>query len=108
MLSDIIGDVNVMDELARQLDQPICHGEREIPSGKYWLHLAAELRMPIDTLIKCQHSFENSPSKFLFEHKESLNPEFTVQNLKDRLGEIPRNDLVNRLDGCRLSGTFVK
>lgn len=108
MLSDIIGDVNVMDELARQLDQSICHGERETPSGKYWLQLAAELRMPIDTLIKCQHSFENSPSKFLFEHKESLNPEFTVQNLKDRLGEIPRNDLVNRLDGCRLSGTFVK
>lgn len=97
-----------MDELARQLDQPICHGERETPSGTYWLHLAKELDMRFETQIKCQHSFENSPSKFLFEHKESLNPEFTVQNLKDRLAEIPRNDLVNILDGCRLSGRFVK
>ena len=108
MLSDIIGDVNVMDELARQLDQPICHGERETPSGTYWWHLGRELGMRLETLIKCQHSFENSPSKFLFDHKESLNPEFTVQNLKDRLAEIPRNDLVNRLDGCILSGRFIK
>lgn len=97
-----------MDELARQLDQPTCHGEQETPSVKYWSHLAAELGMPIDTRIKCQHSFENSPSKFLFEHKEALDPEFTVQNLKDRLGEIPRNDLVNRLEGCRLSGRFLR
>jgi len=97
-----------MDELARQLDQPICHGEHETPSVKYWLHLAAELGMPFDTLIKCQHSFENSPSKYLFWHIESLHPEFTVQNLKDRLGEIPRNDLVTRLDGCRLSVRFLR
>lgn len=97
-----------MDELARQLDQPICHGEHETPSVKYWLHLAAELRMPIDTLIKCQHSFENSPSKFLFENKESLDTDFTVQCLKDRLGEIRRNDLVKMLDDCRLSGRFLR
>ena len=97
-----------MDELARQLDQPICHGERETPSGKYWLHLAKELGMPFETLIKCQHSFENSPSKFLFENKESLDTDLTVQYLKDRLGEIRRNDLVKMLDDCKLSGRFLR
>lgn len=97
-----------MDELARQLDQPICHGEHETPSVKYWLHLAVELRMPIDTLIKCQHSFENSPSKFLFENVESRGTDFTGQYLKDRLGEIRRNDLVKILDDCRLSGRFLR
>ena len=97
-----------MDELARQLDQPICHGEHEIPTVKYWLHLAEELGMSSDTLIKCQHSFEYSPSKFLFDLKGAMDPYFTVQNLKDRLGEIARNDLVTMLDGCTLSGRFLR
>ena len=94
--------------LPRQLDQPICHGEHETPSVKYWLHPAAELRMPVDTLIKCQHSFENSPSKFLFEKVESRGTDFTGQYLKDRLGEIRRNDLVKILDDCILSGRFLR
>ena len=97
-----------MDVLARRLDQPIYHGEHETRSVKHWLHLAEEFRVPFDTVIRCQHSFENSPSRFLFEFIASFDPTFTVQNLKDRLGEIRRKDLANKLDDCRLPGRFLR
>ena len=56
-----------MDELAGQLDQPV------YPRANYWVHLASEFQVPGEVIMKCQHSFERSPSKHLLEIKEGVN-----------------------------------
>ena len=100
----IVTNVHVMDELARALDQPTCHGNQEIPITQYWVHLAAEFQVPEEVLIKCQHNPESSPSKHLLEFQEGRDPNFSVQKLKDVLRVISRNDLVKKVEQCSLPG----
>ena len=90
-----------MDELAGQLDQPV------YPRANYWVHLAAEFQVPKDVTMKCQHSFERSPSKHLLEIKEGVDTSFSVQELKKGLKAILRNDLVQKVDNCHLAGKFM-
>lgn len=91
-------NVHVMDELAGQLDQPV------YSRASYWVHLAAEFQVPKDVIMKCQHSFERSPSKHLLEIKEGVDTSFSVQELKKGLKAISRNDLVQKVDNCHLAG----
>ena len=87
-----------MDELAGQLDKPV------YPRANYWVHLAAEFQVPKDVIMKCQQSFERSPSKHLLEIKEGVDTNFSVQELKNGLKDISRNDLVQKVDNCPLAG----
>lgn len=87
----IVTNVFAMDELARKLDQPDNSG------SQHWKHLAAEFKVSEEVQMKCQHSLENSPSKNVFENKGADDPDFSVQNLKDGLEAIDRNDLVEEL-----------
>ena len=89
-----------MDELAGQLDQP------GYPRASYWVHLASEFQVPEDVIMKCQHSFESSPSKHMLECKEGFDTNFSVQALKKGLRAISRNDLVQKIDSCRLPSKF--
>ena len=93
-------NVHVMDELAGQLDQP------GYPRASYWVHLAAEFQVPEDVIMKCQHSFESSPSKHMLECKEGFDTNFSVQALKKGLRAISRNDLVQKVDSCHLPSKF--
>ena len=95
-----------MDELARQLDQPVCHGNQDMPSTQYWLHLAEEFKVSREVVIRCQHNPENSPSKNMLEFQEGRDPYFSVQMFKDALRDIARNDLVKMLEQCSLPGEF--
>lgn len=103
----IVRKVHVMDDLASRLDQPICHGKREVPITQYWLHLAEEFKVSEEVVIKCQHSSESSPSKNMLEFQEGRDPHFTVQKFKDGLRDIQRNDLVKKLEQFNLSGEFL-
>ena len=93
-------NVHVMDELAGQLDQP------GYPRANYWVHLASEFQVPEEVIMKCQHSFESSPSKHMLECKEGFDTNFSVQALKKGLTAISRNDLVQKVDSCRLPSKF--
>ena len=86
-----------MDELSRGLDQPVYQG------GQYWIHLAAEFRVPEEVQINFQHSLESSPSKHMLEIQEGINTNFSIQELNDGLSTIPRNDLVRKVETCHLS-----
>ena len=89
-----------MDELAGQLDQP------GYPRASYWVHLASEFKVPEEVIMKCQYSFESSPSKHVLECKEGFDTNFSVQALKKGLRAISRNDLVQKVDRCRLPSKF--
>ena len=89
-----------MDELAGQLDQP------GYPRASYWVHLASEFQVPEEVIMKCLHSFESSPSKHMLECKEGFDTNFSVQALKKGLRAISRNDLVQKVDSCRLPSKF--
>ena len=93
-------NVHLMDELAGQLDQP------DYPRANYWVHLASEFQVPEEVIMKCQHSFESSPSKHMLECKEGFDTNFSVQALKKGLTAISRNDLVQKVDSCRLPSKF--
>ena len=95
-----------MDKLACLLDQPIRHGSQEVPTTKYWLHLAEEFKVSNEVKIRCQLNSENSPSKNMFDFQEARDPQFKVQVLKEGLQSINRNDLVKKLEKCSLPGEF--
>ena len=42
----------------------------------------------------------------MLEFKEAVDPDFSVQQLKDGLHAISRNDLVKKLKECKLPGKF--
>lgn len=97
MRDAIVANVNVMDELARRLDQPD-------PNTQHWEHLAAKFDVPEDVKMKCQHSLENSPTKHMLDIKEAEDTnDFSVQKLKIGLGAISRKDLVQKVEKCPLS-----
>ena len=102
----VVRNIHIMDELACRLDQPIRHGNRNLPTTQYWLHLAEEFKVSDEVKIRCQHNSENSPSKNMFEFLEGGDPYFTIQKLKDGLQSIERNDLVKKFEQCSLSGEF--
>jgi len=95
-----------MDELASLLDQPFCHGNQDVRSTQYWLHLAEEFKVSEEIVIRCQLNPENSPSKNMLEFQEGRDPYFSVQTFKDALRDIARNDLVKMLEQCSLAGEF--
>ena len=103
----IVRNVRVLDLLACHLDQPSCFGKREVPIIQYWPHLAEEFEMSEDTVIKCQHNCESSPSKSMLEFQEGCEPQFTVLELKGELKDIGRNDLAKKLEQCNLPGKFL-
>ena len=107
MKDKIVSNVHVMDLLARYLDQPSCFGKREVPIIQFWRHLAAEFEMSEDTIIKCQHNWESSPSKSMLGFQEGREPQFTVLKLKGELKDIGRNDLAKKLEQCSLPGKFL-
>lgn len=106
MKDAVVSNIHVMDAFARRLDRPICHGNQDVPSTQYWLHLAEEFKVSEETVIRCQHNPENSPSKNMLEFQEGRDPYFSVQTFKDALSDIVRNDLVKMLEQCSLSGEF--
>ena len=106
MKNEIVSKIHVMDEIAHLLDQPICHGNQDVPSTQYWFHLAEEFKVPEKIVIRCQHNPDNSPSKNMLEFQEARDPYFSVQTLKDALRDIGRNDLVEELEQSSLAGEF--
>ena len=108
MKDEVVSKILVMDELARLLDQPICHGNQCIPSTQYWFHLAEEFKVAEKIVMRCQHNPDNSPSKNMLEFQEGRDPYFSVQTLKDALRRIGRNDLVEELEQSSLAGEFCR
>ena len=103
---NVVVNVHIMDELARSLDQPIYHGEREPPVVRHWVHLAAEFRVSEDVVTKCQSNPQSSPSKHMFEFLEARNPNYSVKDLKEELSVISRNDLAKKVELSGLTGNF--
>lgn len=100
-----------MEEVAHVLDQPlICQGKQEMPFIQYWKHLFEEFRKAFhfspEVAKKCLLSFGNSPSRSMFENLRALRPRFAIIDLKDSLKHIQRNDLVEELEQCSLSGKW--
>ena len=103
---NIVANVHIMDELACSLDQPIYRGKQEPPIVQYWVHLAAEFRVPEDVVTKFQTNPQSSPSKHMFEFLEARNPNYSVKDLKEGLSVISRNDLVKKVELRGLTGNF--
>lgn len=107
MQEKVVGRVQVMQEMAHALDPPsIGHGRQELPLIQYWKHLFEEFReafdLPQDVAKKCQLASEDSPSRNMFEHLKSKQPDFLISNLIEGLRDIQRNDLVKLLEQSSL------
>ena len=96
LLKGVLTDVNVMDELARGLD-PV-----RPPGTSYWVHLAEVLQVTDEVKMRCQCNPQCSPSKHMLDFKEAVDRDFLVQQLKDGLCAISRNDLVQKVEECDL------
>lgn len=101
LLTCILTDVNVRDDVARGLDDPVGP-----PGTSNWIHLAEVLQIPDEIIMWCQHNPLCSPSKHMLEFKEAVDPNFSVQQLKDGLHAISRNDLVQKLEEFNLPRKF--
>lgn len=102
----IIVDVEAMDLLARGLDKRVKLEERDRqPYLPYWEHLAQHFKVPKEHAMMCKYPHERSPSKNMFECLDILGRGFSIANLEEKLGNIERNDLVEKLKSLP-SGEF--
>ena len=106
MKEKVVARVQAMQELADALDRPsIGHGSQELPLIQYWKHLFEEFRdafnLPQDVAKMCQLASEDSPSRNMFEHLKSKQPDFLISKLIEGLRDIQRNDLVKLLEQSR-------
>ena len=80
----------VIEELALCLDKKM----RLIPN---WKHLSRELKIDAEVITVLEQYTDISPTIRLFEYLEITRPELTIQQLKQVLSEIGRNDLFSLL-----------
>ena len=90
-LSTILkGAPEFADQLALCLDREM----RLIPN---WKHLAWEMRVDEDVIKRLEQYRDHSPTIQLFEYLEVTQPQLTMQQLRNAMLEIGRNDLFNVL-----------
>lgn len=80
----------LIEQLALCLDRKM----RLIPN---WKHLAWELKVDEDVTKRLEQYSDFSPTIRLFEYLEVTQPDLTIQQLRNALLEIRRNDLFSLL-----------
>ena len=96
MLADVlITNPDLIEQLALCLD-------REMRLISNWKHLSRELKVDADVISSLEHYSDFSPTIRLFEVTQ---PDLTIQQLKQALLDIRRNDLVSLLT---TKGNYLK
>lgn len=67
---------------------------RSIPN---WKHLAWEMNVDQNVIKQLEQYSDFSPTIRLFEHLEVTQPDLVIEQLRNALFEIGRNDLLNLL-----------
>ena len=80
----------VIEDLALCLDRKM----RLIPN---WKHLSRELEVDAEAITGLEQYTDISPTIRLFDYLEITRPELNIQQLKEALLEIRRNDLFTLL-----------
>lgn len=110
MKDNIVDRVQVMEKVAHALDRRFCHGKQVIPLLQYWKHLFEEFckAFPISPKVALNSYLgsRKSPSRLMFENLIANCPNFSIRDLRDKLGDIQRNDLVKELEQCSLPGKW--
>lgn len=90
-LSDVLKrHPDFLDQLALCLDRNM----RLIPN---WKQLARELNVDEDVIKKLEQYKDQSPTIRLFEYLEVTQPQLTIQQLRNAMLDIRRNDLFSLL-----------
>ena len=98
-LSDVLKrHPDFLDQLALCLDRNM----RLIPN---WKQLARELDVDEDVINKLEQYKDQSPTIRLFEYLEVRQPQLTIQQLRNAMFDIRRNDLYSLLTTKGNTGT---
>ena len=81
---------DLIEQMALFLDREM----RLIPN---WKHFSNELKVDVNVINRLKHHADFSPTIRLFEHLEAVQPNLTIQQLKQAFLEIGRNDLFSLL-----------
>ena len=97
-------DVDIIGEMASKLD--LQH------KGKNnWKELAAELGVPRREFLVFGSDPDNKPTKELFEYLITRYPDLTMKDLKHKLRELTRTDVVEVIEqsssGCYITYTVL-
>ena len=71
--------------------------DREMRLIPNWKHFSWELKVDANVITRLEQYSDFSPTIRLFEYLEVTQPDLTIQQLKQALLEIKRNDLVKLL-----------
>ena len=71
--------------------------DREMRLIANWKHLSLELKVDANVITHLEQYSDLSPTIRLFDYLEVTQPDLTIQQLKQALSEIKRNDLVRLL-----------
>ena len=91
-------DPDLIEQLALCLD-------REMRLISNWKHLSWELKVDVNVTKSLEQYSDFSPTIRLFEYLEVTQPDLTIQQLKQALIDIRRNDLVSLLT---IKGKIIK
>ena len=102
MLADVlITNPDLIEQLALCLD-------REMRLISNWKHLSRELKVDAHVIKSLEQYGDFSPTIRLFEYLEVTQPDLTIQQLKQALLDIRRNDLVSLLTTKVITYRLIK
>ena len=72
--------------------------DRETWVTPNWVHLSREVKVDEKVISELEAYTDRSPTIRLFEHLKSVNESLTIQQLKEALRDIRRDDLCTLLE----------
>ncbi|XP_022789031.1 uncharacterized protein LOC111328791 isoform X2 [Stylophora pistillata] len=93
----------ILEERPKLIEQLALCLDKEMRLIPNWKHLASELDVNADVIRRLEKPYSDySPTIRLFEYLEATQPDLSIEQLKDALLEIGRNDLFSLLTkaGC--------
>ena len=88
----------ILEETPKLIEQLALCLDKEMRLIPNWKHLASELDVNADVIRRLEKPYSDySPTIQLFKFLEATQPDLSIEQLKDALLEIGRNDLFSLL-----------
>lgn len=106
MEENIVRNSSIVDVICLLMDRSVCPSDAYV---KRWEHFADEFEVSNEVKMQCKnYTGILSPSEAMFEYLRWTHGSLTIQTIKDYLGKLERNDVVDKLnETAGISGRWI-
>ena len=95
MNKTILGCLDLLQGISRHLDKEYKYGNCQC-----WKHAAEQFGIEVQEYQNFKCSQVHSPTEVMFEYLETSKPDITIGDLKDKLHNIGRQDVIDVILKC--------